>query len=32
VKELPRDPYLKITSKPIDADELLKLLRALLAA
>jgi PAS domain S-box-containing protein len=32
VKELPRDPYLRITSKPIDAEELLTLLRALLAA
>ena len=32
IKELPRDPYLQITSKPINAEELLKLLRALLAA
>jgi PAS domain S-box-containing protein len=32
VAELPRDPYLRVASKPIDADELLTLLRALLAA
>ncbi len=32
IKELPRDPYLRVASKPIEADELLKLLRALLAA
>jgi CheY-like chemotaxis protein len=32
VAELPRDPYLRLASKPIDADELLTLLRALLAA
>jgi CheY-like chemotaxis protein len=32
VAQLPRDPYLRITSKPIKTDELLKLLRALLAA
>jgi two-component system, sensor histidine kinase len=32
IKQLPRDPYLRITSKPIDAEELLMLLRALLAA
>jgi two-component system, sensor histidine kinase len=32
VKELPRDPYLRVASKPIDAEELLTLLRALLAA
>ncbi len=32
IKQLPRDPYLRITSKPIKADELLTLLRALLAA
>jgi len=32
VAELPRDPYLRVASKPIDADELLALLRALLAA
>jgi PAS domain S-box-containing protein len=32
VKQLPRDPYLRITSKPIKAEELLTLLRALLAA
>jgi two-component system, sensor histidine kinase len=31
VKHLPRDPYLRITSKPINAEELLSLLRALLA-
>jgi len=32
VAELPRDPYLRIANKPIDADELLRLLRALLTA
>ncbi len=32
VKQLPRDPYLRITSKPIKSEELLTLLRALLAA
>ena len=32
IKRLPRDPYLRITSKPINAEELLTLLRALLAA
>ena len=32
IKQLPRDPYLRITSKPIKAEELLALLRALLAA
>ncbi|MGO9515006.1 MAG: ATP-binding protein [Steroidobacteraceae bacterium] len=32
IKQLPRDPYLRITSKPIKAEELLQLLRALLAA
>ncbi len=32
IKNLPRDPYLRITSKPIKAEELLALLRALLAA
>ncbi len=32
VKEMPRDPNLRLASKPIDADELLALLRALLAA
>jgi len=32
IKQLPRDPYLRITSKPIRAHELLTLLRALLAA
>jgi CheY-like chemotaxis protein len=31
IKQLPRDPYLRITSKPIKSDELLILLRALLA-
>jgi two-component system, sensor histidine kinase len=31
IKQLPRDPYLRITSKPIKAEELLALLRALLA-
>jgi CheY-like chemotaxis protein len=32
IKQLPRDPYLRITSKPIKAEKLLTLLRALLAA
>jgi hypothetical protein len=32
MKEVQRDPHLRIASKPIDADELLALLRALLAA
>ncbi len=32
IKRLPRDPYLRIASKPINADELLTLIRALLAA
>jgi PAS domain S-box-containing protein len=32
IKELPRDPHLRIASKPINADELLTVLRALLAA
>jgi two-component system CheB/CheR fusion protein len=32
IKQLPGDRYLRITSKPIKADELLALLRALLAA
>jgi PAS domain S-box-containing protein len=32
IEKLPRDPYLRITSKPIDAEELLTILRALLAA
>ena len=32
IKQLPRDPYLRITSKPINAEELLTLLRVLLAA
>jgi PAS domain S-box-containing protein len=31
IKQLPRDPHLRITSKPIKSDELLTLLRALLA-
>ena len=31
VKELPRDPFMRIASKPIQADELLTLMRALLA-
>jgi two-component system, sensor histidine kinase len=32
IKHLPRDPYLRITSKPVKAEELLALLRSLLAA
>lgn len=32
VREIPRDPLLRVASKPIDADELLTLMRALLAA
>jgi CheY-like chemotaxis protein len=32
IQQLPRDPHLRITSKPIRADELLALLRSLLAA
>jgi DNA-binding NtrC family response regulator len=32
VNALPRDPFLRIASKPIDAEQLLTLLRALLAA
>ncbi len=32
MKEVPRDPHLRVASKPVDADELLALLRALLAA
>jgi PAS domain S-box-containing protein len=32
IQRLPRDPYLRVTSKPIKAEELLKLLRSLLAA
>jgi two-component system, sensor histidine kinase len=32
IKQLPRDPYLRFTSKPIKVEELLTLLRALLAA
>ena len=31
IKQLPRDPCLRVTSKPIKSDELLSLLRALLA-
>jgi PAS domain S-box-containing protein len=32
VQELPRDPFMRITSKPVQADELLTLMRALLTA
>jgi CheY-like chemotaxis protein len=32
INELPRDPLLRVASKPIVAEELLTLLRALLAA
>jgi two-component system, sensor histidine kinase len=32
VKELPRDPFMRVASKPIQADELLTLMRALLTA
>ena len=32
IKQLPRDPYLRIASKPINPEELLALLRSLLAA
>jgi two-component system, sensor histidine kinase len=32
VKELPQDPWLRIVSKPVNADKLLSLLRALLDA
>ena len=32
IRELPRDPLLRVASKPIEAEELLSLLRALLAA
>jgi len=32
MRELPRDPLMRITSKPVKADELLTLMRALLAA
>ena len=32
IKRLPRDPHLRFASKPIKAEELLTLLRALLAA
>jgi CheY-like chemotaxis protein len=31
IKQLPADPYLRIASKPIKAEELLQLLRALQA-
>lgn len=31
IKQLPRDPYLRVTSKPVKAEELLTLLPALLA-
>jgi hypothetical protein len=31
IKDLPRDPNLRVASKPIEADELMALLRALLA-
>ncbi len=32
IKELPRDPHLRVTSKPVKAEELLMLLKELLAA
>jgi CheY-like chemotaxis protein len=32
VKELPRDPHLRMASKPIRAEELLTMIRALLGA
>ena len=32
VKELPQDPWMRIARKPVQADELLALMRALLAA
>jgi CheY-like chemotaxis protein len=32
IRDLPRDPYFRVASKPIKAEELLTLLRALLAA
>ena len=32
IRELPRDPRLRVASKPIDAEELMALLRALLAS
>ena len=32
MRELPRDPHMRIASKPVKADELLTLMRALLAA
>jgi hypothetical protein len=31
IKQLPSDPHFRITSKPINAEKLLSLLRALLA-
>jgi two-component system, sensor histidine kinase len=31
VKELPRDPLLRFASEPVDADELLGMLRALMS-
>ncbi|MGA7539463.1 MAG: PAS domain S-box protein [Steroidobacteraceae bacterium] len=31
VKDLPRDPFMRVASKPVQADELLTLMRALLA-
>ena len=31
IRQLPRDPHLRFASKPVRADELLALLRALLA-
>jgi len=32
LRELPRDPFLRTASKPVQADQLLTLMRALLAA
>jgi hypothetical protein len=32
MKELPRDSYVRIASKPIDSEELVRLVRSLLAA
>ena len=32
IRDLPRDPYFRVASKPIRAEELLRLLRGLLAA
>jgi CheY-like chemotaxis protein len=32
MEQVPRDPHLRVASKPIDADEMLALLRALLTA